>query len=94
MATLNVRLIDGQEFEVQEIDLERQTPKQLITELITGGQLKPESELPTTADGRNSIYGIVDKNNTKVDPDTNQTFSELGFVDGDTVRIITMAPGA
>ena len=94
MAKLTAKLLSGEAFDIEDLDLEHQTPKQLIEELITNGALQPEDTLPATADGRHSVYGIVDKNNVKIQPDSDQTFSQLGFIDGDTVRIIILAPGA
>ena len=93
LTNITVKLISGEEFDVG-IDLEHQTPKQLIDELISSGILLSELTLPSTADGSHSVYGIVDKNNVKVEPESNLTFGQLGFIGGDTVKIIILASAA
>lgn len=93
LTNITVKLISGEEFDVG-IDLEHQTPKQLIDELISSGILLSELSLPSTADGSHSVYGIVDKNNVKVEPESNLTFGQLGFIGGDTVKIIILASAA
>lgn len=93
LTSITVKLISGDEFD-DGIDLEHQTPKQLIDELISSGILLSELSLPSTADGSYSVYGIVDKNNVKVEPESNLTFGQLGFIGGDTVKIIILASAA
>lgn len=93
LTNITVKLISGEEFDVG-IDLESQTPTQLVDELIASGILLPVHKLPTTADGSHSVYGIVDKNNIRIQPESNLTFKELGFTEGDTVKIIILASAA
>ena len=85
MDKLTVRLLSGEEFEIEDVDLSQLTPRQLIDEIINQGLLPPETIYP---------YGIVNKNGVKVDDDCLcLSFAQLGFVDGDTIRIITRASG-
>lgn len=86
MAKLTIKITQtGEEFEIEDVDLSQLTPRQLIDEMINHGLLLAESIAP---------YGIIDKNGLKVDgEDLCSTFAKLGFVDGDTVRIIMRASG-
>lgn len=93
MASLTVKLLSGEAFEIDDIDLEQQTPKELIKELISCGALEPEDNFPATADGCIYVYAILDKNNVKMQPESDQTFSMFGFIDGDTIRIVKLGTG-
>ena len=86
MAKLIIKITStGEEFEIEDVDLKQHTPRQLIDEMINQGVLPPEAIAP---------YGIVNKNNVKIDDDKLcLSFAQLGFVDGDTVRIIMRASG-
>lgn len=86
MAKLTIKITQtGEEFEIEDVDLSQLTPRQLIDEMINQGFLPAETIGP---------YGVVDKNGKKVDDeDLCSSFAQLGFVDGDTVRIIMRASG-
>lgn len=84
MAKLIVKIANtGDEFEIEDVDLSQLTPRQLIDEMINQGILLAETADP---------YGIVNKNNVKID-ELCLSFAQLGFVDGDTVRIIMRGSG-
>lgn len=86
MAKLTIKITHtGEEFEIEDVDLSQLTPRHLIDEMINQGFLPAETIGP---------YGVVDKNGLKVDgEDLCSSFAQLGFVDGDTVRIIMRASG-
>lgn len=86
MAKLTIKITQtGEEFEIEDVDLSQLTPRHLIYEMINQGFLPAETIAP---------YGVVDKNGLKVDgEDLCSSFAQLGFVDGDTVRIIMRASG-
>lgn len=86
MAKLTIKITHtGEEFEIEDADLKQHTPRQLIDEMINQGFLPAETIGP---------YGVVDKNGLIVDgEDLCSSFAQLGFVDGDTVRIIMRASG-
>lgn len=86
MAILTIKIAStGEEFEIEDVDLKQHTPRQLIDEMINQGLLPPETIAP---------YGIVNKNNVKIDDsELCLSFAQLGFVDGDTIRIIMRASG-
>ena len=86
MAKLTIKIAStGEEFEIEDVDLSQLTPRQLLVEMINHGILSAEAIAP---------YGIVNKNNVKIDDDELcHSFAQLGFVDGDTVRIIMRASG-
>lgn len=86
MAKLTIKITaTGEEFEIEDVDLKHHTPRQLIDEIINQGLLQPETISP---------YGIIDKNGVIVDDERLcLSFAQLGFVDGDTIRIILRASG-
>jgi len=86
MAKLTIKITHtGEEFEIEDVDLKQHTPRQLIDEMINQGLLPPETTAP---------YGVVNKSNLKVDDDELcLSFAQLGFVDGDTIRIIMRGCG-
>ena len=86
MAKLTIKIANtGEEFEIEDVDLKQNTPRLLIDEMIIHGLLPHETIAP---------YGIIDKNGVKVEGDgLCLSFAELGFVDGDTIRIIARASG-
>ena len=86
MAKLIIKITQtGEEFEIKDVDLNQLTPRQLIDEMINQGLWPAETIVP---------YGIIDKNGMKVDDERLRlSFAQLGFVDGDTIRIIMRASG-
>ncbi len=86
MAKLTIKITaTGEEFEIEDVDLKHHTPRQLIDEMINQGLLQPETISP---------YGIIDKNGVKVDDERLCfSFAQLGFVDGDIIRIIVRGSG-
>lgn len=84
MTILTIKIATtSKEFKIEDVDLSQLTPRQLIDEMINLGILSAETIAP---------YGIVNKNNVKIDDgELCLSFAQLGFVDGDTVRIIMRA---
>ena len=87
-------VITGEEISLGDVDLDQLTGRDLIEQLIDGGVLVPESELPRAADGTETVYALLDKQGKKMEPDDPRKLSELGYADGDTVRIIQRGGGA
>lgn len=78
-------IVTGEEFEIEDFNLDELTPYQLIHEMINKGFLPA---------GTIRSYGILNKDHVKIDDDELcQSFTQLGFVDGDTVRIIVRGSG-
>lgn len=95
MANITAKTVwDGAEFELSDVELSEVTNRTVIDQMISGGIIKPESELPKAADGTETFYSIIDKAGVKVDPDVNKPLADFGFTDGDTVRIIQRGGGA
>lgn len=95
MAKVDVRTAwDGSGFELEDVDLDQITNKDLIDQMIEAGMMVPESQLPQAADGTPTKYSLVDKAGVKVEPDVIKTLTQLGFVDGDLIRIIQRGGGA
>lgn len=95
MAKVDVRTTwDGAGFELEDVDLDQITNKDLIQQMIDAGVMVPESQLPQAADGTPTVYSLIDKAGVKVEPDEIKTLTQLGFVDGDTIRIIQRGGGA
>ena len=81
-------VITGEEISLGDVDLDQLTGRDLIEGLIGGGVLVPESQLPQAADGTPIVYALLDKNGAKLDPYDPRKLAEIGYSDGDTVRII------
>lgn len=95
MAKVDVRTAwDGSGFELEDVDLDQITNRDLILQMVDAGAMIPESQLPPAADGTPQVYSLVDKAGVKVDPDEIKTLTQFGFVDGDTIRIIHRGGGA
>ena len=86
MAKLKIKIAKtGEEFEIEDVDLKQHTPRQLIDEMINQGILSAETIAP---------YGVINKNNVIIDEEELcLSFAQLGFVDGDTIRIIMRTSG-
>lgn len=84
---------DGAGFELEDVDLKQITNRDLIQQMIDAGVMAPESQTPRSADNTPTVYSLIDKAGVKVGPDEVKTLAELGFTDGDTVRIIMRGGG-
>lgn len=84
---------DGAGFELVDVDLEQITNRDLIQEMIGAGVMIPESQLPQAADNTPNMYSLIDKAGVLVEPDEVKSLAELGFTDGDTVRIVQRGSG-
>ncbi|MGM9811604.1 MAG: hypothetical protein ACI30V_02025, partial [Muribaculaceae bacterium] len=82
MAKLTIKIeYTGEEFEIEDVDLKQYTPRQLIDVMISQ-RLLPSEAIAT--------YAIVNKNNGIIGSDELcLTFAQLGFVEGDIIRIIS-----
>ena len=87
-------VITGEEISLGDVDLDQLTGRDLIEQLIGGGVLVPESQLPQAADGPPIVYVLLDKNGAILEPNDPRKLAELGYVDGDTVRIIPRCSGS
>lgn len=95
MAKVDVKTTwDGAGFELEDVDLEQITNRDLIQQMIDAGVMVPESQLPRAADNTPTVYSLIDKAGVKVEPDEVKTLAQLGFTDGDTIRIIQRGGGA
>ena len=89
MAKVGVKTTwDGAVFELEDVDLEQITNRDLIQQMIDAGCMEPESQLPSAADNTLTAYSLIDKAGVRVEPDEVKTLAEIGFTDGDTIRII------
>lgn len=84
---------DGAGFELEDVDLEQITNRDLIQEMIGAGIMVPESQLPHAVDNTPTMYSLIDKAGLKVESDDVKSLAELGFTDGDTVRIVQRGSG-
>ena len=84
---------DGAGFELEDVDLKQITNRDLIQQMIDAGIMVPESQTPRSADNTPTVYSLIDKAGVKVEPDEEKTLAELGFTDGDTIRIIIRESG-
>ena len=84
---------DGAGFELEDVDLKQITNRDLIQQMIDAGVMAPESQIPRSADNTPTVYSLIDKAGVKVEPDEVKTLAELGFTDGNTVRIIMRGGG-
>lgn len=82
--------ITNENFKVYGVDLNYFTPRLLIKAMIFEGFLNPECQLPSYSETHYSVYGIMDRSNTTVLFNSNKSFSQLGFKDGDTIRIVNI----
>ena len=80
-------VITGEEISLGDVELDQLTGRDLIEQLIGGGVLIPESQLPKKVYGT-FIYALLDKNGVKLEPDDPRKLAEIGYADGDTIRII------
>jgi len=74
----------GEQVPVNDVDLDTVTNTVLLTELVTAGQV------PLL--GTDMEYKMVGKTNMPVTETA--TLSSLGFVDGDTIKIVAKPKGA
>ncbi len=95
MAKVDVKTTwDGSGFELEDVELDQITNRDLIHQMIDAEVMPREEELPRSADGTPTVYSLIDKAGVKVEPDEVKTLAELGFSDGDTIRIIQRGGGA
>ena len=88
MASLTVKLLSGEAFDLEDLDLERVSPELLIREMISAGAIPPEDTLPTRADGTHSKYDIVDKNNVKISLGDLYEYDDVDFDEFSPKKII------
>ena len=84
---------DGAGFELEDVNLEQITNRDLIQEMIGAGVMVPEPQLPHATDNTPTMYSLIDKAGVKVEPDDVKSLAEIGFTDGDTVRIVLIGSG-
>ena len=87
-------VITGEEISLGDVELDQLTSRDLIEQLVEGGVLIPESQLPRSQDGTPTFYALLDKSGTKLDPEDPRTLAALGYLNGDTIRIIQRGGGA
>ena len=80
-------VITGEEISLSEVELDQLTGHDLIEQLIGGGVLVPESQLPQNV-GIPTLYRLVDKNGIMLEPFDPRTLEEIGYLCGDIIRII------
>lgn len=78
----------GLTFELDDVHLNINTPSQIINEFISAEILPESIFLPRTNDGLTAIYGALNNNLEKVNVDL--SLAQLGFKDGDTIRIVIL----
>ena len=89
MAKIDVLTVwNGQRFDLDNVELNGMTSRELVLYLVESGAISPESQLPASYDGSSSCYSIVDKTGGLIDPFDIRTLSQLGFVNGDTISIV------
>ena len=95
MAEITIKIVrTGEEIPISEISLDLVTGEELIQALVASGVIRPESELPKRCDGSQGYYGIVNMQGQKLNisgEPCNIPLSELGFKDGDTIRIVAVS---
>ena len=95
MAEITIKIVStGEEIPISDISLDLITGEELIEELVAMKLLRPESELPPKrCDGSHGYYGIVNMQGQKLNSNEGPCkipLSELGFKDGDTIRIVAV----
>ncbi len=88
MAKLTVKLITGEAFELEDVELDQVTNQDVIHQLTDAGCMVLETELPSSPGGVPMRYSIIDKYCNKIPYNETKTLAEFGFCDGDTVRVI------
>ena len=90
MAKISIKLIDGSVFECDDIDLNSCSNRDLIQLMINEGCIIPEEELPVRNEqGDHMVYTLIAKSGSGIiNPIENKSLAEIGFVDGDIIRII------
>lgn len=85
--TVEVRTTwDGAGFEIEDINLNEVTNRELVAQMIEAGVLQSEESF-------SNQYGIIDKRGCIVNSDDEKFLSELGFNYGDTIRIVQRGSG-
>ena len=83
MAKLVIKIFTGETFEVENVDLKQFSPRQLIDKMISDDLL---------ANIEGYFYSIDNKDDVAISPEElSHTFEQLGFSDGDVIRIIVFA---
>lgn len=95
MALITIKIgHTGEEIPINDISLDLVTGEELIQWLVAIGSIRPESELPPkSCDGSHGYYGIINMQGRKLNSSGEPCkipLSELGFKDGDTIRIIAV----
>lgn len=95
MAEITIKIVStGEVIPISDINLELVTGEELIQELVAYEIIRPESELPPKrCDGSHGYYGIVNMQGQKLNSSEEPCkipLSELGFKDGDTIRIVAV----
>ena len=88
LSEITLKLTNGEEYDISDIDLNYMTPALFISLCIENGIIVPENQLPKHSNGAHARYRIIDKSNVTIPFDCDNTFAELGFSGGDIVRII------
>ena len=93
MADITVKnIVNGDEIPLGDVDLDQLTGRDLIEQLIGGGVLVPESQFLEKVHGTFG-YALLDKNGAKLESDDPRKLAEIGYTDGDTVRIVQRGSG-
>lgn len=87
MAELTVKLPEGDTIEIIDVELEEVTADELLYELEANGVMMPINYYDYWHKYPLGYYGIVDKNNNKIQIERHQTLKELHFIHGDIIRI-------
>lgn len=93
MAELTVKLPEGYTIEIIDVELGEVTADELLYELEANGVMMPINYYDYFNRYPFGYYGIVDKNNNKVQIERHQSLKELHFINGDTIRIYYNAIG-
>ena len=92
MAKVDVKTTwDGAGFELEDVDLEQITNRDLIQQMIDAGVMASEAELPVSNSDLKRKYSVLDKRRQPHPSDEVKTLVELGYCDGDEIRIVLPA---
>ena len=86
MASIKLVLAStGEDFQVNDLDMESVTNTELLNEAVANGVFPPA--------GTSMKYALVGKDGKPISEET-KTLAEIGYKDGDNIKVLSVAEGA
>lgn len=87
MASIKLVLAStAEDFQVNDVNMESVTNTELLNEAVANGVFPPA--------GADMTYALVGKDGKPIAAETTKTLAEIGYKDGDNIKVLSVAKGA